>query len=103
MHPHPVVGIDEAGCGPWAGPVVAGAFIFLNDQEVDEATLSLIADSKQLTPARREKAYARLTTLTTVRFAVGQASVEEIDRINIGQAGWLTNGQGRDGRSNYAV
>jgi ribonuclease HII len=86
MHPHPVVGIDEAGCGPWAGPVVAGAFIFLNDQEIDEATLSLIADSKQLTPARREKAYARLTTLTTVRFAVGQASVEEIDRINIGQA-----------------
>lgn len=86
MHPHPVVGIDEAGCGPWAGPVVAGAFIFLNDQELDEATLSLITDSKQLTPARREKAYARLTTLTTVRFAVGQASVEEIDRINIGQA-----------------
>jgi ribonuclease HII len=86
MHPHPVVGIDEAGCGPWAGPVVAGAFVFLNYQEVDEAVLSLVSDSKQLTPANREKAYACLTALTTVRFAVGQASVEEIDRLNIGQA-----------------
>ncbi|MCE3231508.1 MAG: ribonuclease [Alphaproteobacteria bacterium] len=86
LHPSPVVGIDEAGCGPWAGPVVAGAFVFLQPHHVEESVLSLIRDSKQLSPARREKAYTRLTELATVRFGIGQASVEEIDHINIGQA-----------------
>lgn len=82
----PVVGIDEAGCGPWAGPVVAGAFIFLKPDEVDEGILSLVRDSKQLTAIRREKAYTQLTSLTTVCFGIGMASVEEIDSINIGKA-----------------
>jgi ribonuclease HII len=86
LSPSPVVGIDEAGCGPWAGPVVAGAFIFLKPDEVDESVLSLIRDSKQLTAVRREQAYIQLTSLTTVCFGIGQASVEEIDRINIGKA-----------------
>ena len=86
MHPSPLVGIDEAGCGPWAGPVVAGAFIFLNPDDVDDITLSLIRDSKQLTPARREKAYAQLIALDSIHFAVGLASVEEIDSLNIGKA-----------------
>lgn len=86
LHPSPVVGIDEAGCGPWAGPVVAGAFIFLKPDDVDDTALSLIRDSKQLSPTRREKAYTQLMNLTTVRFGIGQASVEEIDRLNIGQA-----------------
>lgn len=86
LSPSPVVGIDEAGCGPWAGPVVAGAFIFLKPEEVDEGVLSLIRDSKQLTTARREQAYIQLTSLTTVCYGIGQASVEEIDRINIRKA-----------------
>lgn len=85
-HPFPVVGIDEAGCGPWAGPVVAGAFVFLNFDTVDLKVLSLIRDSKQLTPARRETAYALLTSLPDVHFAVGVSSVEEIDCMNIGKA-----------------
>ncbi len=85
-HPFPVVGIDEAGCGPWAGPVVAGAFVFLKPYEVEPSVLSLIRDSKQLTPARREKAYAHLIKLPAVQFGVGQASVEEIDQLNIGKA-----------------
>jgi len=86
LHLSPVVGIDEAGCGPWAGPVVAGAFIFLDPDAVEKEVLFLIRDSKQLSPAHREKAYGQLTALATVRFGIGQASVEEIDRINIGQA-----------------
>jgi ribonuclease HII len=86
LHPSPVVGVDEVGCGPWAGPVVAGAFIFLQPDEVDKAVLSLIRDSKQLSPAHREKAYDQLINLSAVHFGIGQASVEEIDSINIGQA-----------------
>lgn len=85
-HSSPVVGIDEAGCGPWAGPVVAGAFVFLEPDAVDAAVLSLIRDSKQLSASRREKAYTQLIALTTVRFGVGLASVEEIDQMNIGKA-----------------
>jgi ribonuclease HII len=84
--PSPVVGIDEAGCGPWAGPVVAGAFVFLEPDAVDEAVLSLIRDSKQLSASRREKAYSQLITLPSVQFGIGVASVEEIDRMNIGKA-----------------
>lgn len=82
----PVVGIDEAGCGPWAGPVVAGAFIFCEPQVTDLGVLSLIRDSKQLTPPRRERAFSELTALRNVYFAVGIASVEEIDSFNIGRA-----------------
>jgi ribonuclease HII len=85
-HPFPVVGIDEAGCGPWAGPVVAGAFVFLNFDSIAPQVLSLIRDSKQLTPARRENAYLQLTTLCDVQFAVGISSVEEIDNLNIANA-----------------
>lgn len=85
-HLFPVVGIDEAGCGPWAGPVVAGAFVFLNFDTVDPKVLSLIRDSKQLLPLRRENAYTQLTALQDVYFAVGISSVEEIDNLNIGKA-----------------
>lgn len=85
-HLSPVVGIDEAGCGPWAGPVVAGAFVFLEPSTIDEAILALIRDSKQLSATRREKAYSQLVNLTTVRFGIGLASVEEIDQMNIGKA-----------------
>jgi ribonuclease HII len=85
-YPSPVVGIDEAGCGPWAGPVVAGAFVFLDPDAVDETVLSLIRDSKQLSAARRETAYSHLVALPGVRFGIGLASVEEIDHMNIGKA-----------------
>jgi ribonuclease HII len=85
-HPGPVVGIDEVGCGPWAGPVVAGAFIFLQPEMVDTLDLSLIRDSKQLSAAQREKAYNQLMGFGSVYYSVGQASVEEIDQLNIWQA-----------------
>ena len=85
-YPSPVAGIDEAGCGPWAGPVVAGAFVFLDPDAVDKTILSLIRDSKQLSAARREKAYSELIALPSVQFGIGLASVEEIDHMNIGKA-----------------
>lgn len=76
-----VAGIDEAGRGPLAGPVVAAAVIFSPGSPIPQG----IADSKKLTPARRE-------TLATEIFAsatgigVGLSWPEEIDRINILQA-----------------
>ncbi len=72
----PVAGVDEAGRGPWAGPVVAGAAI------LDPAdTPAGIADSKTLSRARREALYDAL--VGCARLGVGIASVAEIDRLNI--------------------
>jgi len=80
--PGVIAGIDEAGRGPWAGPVVAAAVIL--DPEIAPAGL---ADSKTLTEKRREA----LAPLIRERAAVGigVASVEEIDRLNILQATFL--------------
>lgn len=81
----PVVGLDEAGCGPWAGPVVAGAVIFL--ASCDEcAWISLIRDSKQLSPKRRGKIFEHLMDDPRVLVGLGRAEVDEIDAMNIGQA-----------------
>ena len=78
----PVAGIDEAGRGPWAGPVVAAAVIF---ERWPAASLArTIDDSKVLSRARREAVFAALTA--TARIGVGIADVEEIDRLNILQA-----------------
>lgn len=86
LHTGPVVGIDEVGCGPWAGPVVAGAFIFLKPSHMKVCDLSLIRDSKQLSALQRLKAYDQLINFDSVCYSIGQASVEEIDRLNIWQA-----------------
>jgi len=85
-HPPFVVGIDEVGCGSWAGPVVAAAFIFLDPHKTDKSVLSCIRDSKQLTPLAREKVYSLLIGLSNTQFAIGCASVEEIDQTNISKA-----------------
>jgi len=75
-----VAGVDEAGRGPLAGPVVAAAVI-LNDLR----PISGLADSKKLTAARREALFdeIRAHALCT---SIAEASVEEIDRLNILQA-----------------
>ncbi|MEL7239347.1 MAG: ribonuclease HII, partial [Planctomycetota bacterium] len=74
-----VAGIDEAGRGPWAGPVVAAAVI-LNPH----CTPAGLRDSKTLTEKRRRALASALWK--TARIGVGLASVEEIDAINIAQA-----------------
>lgn len=76
MHPGPVVGVDEAGRGPLAGPVVAAAVV-LPERGVPRG----IDDSKKLCANARANLHARLTKVAIV--GVGIASVEEIDRINI--------------------
>jgi ribonuclease HII len=76
-----IAGIDEAGRGPLAGPVVAAACIL-----PASASFTGIDDSKRLTPVQREKLFKTLTQSAGVVFAVGSVSHEEIDRLNIYQA-----------------
>ena len=73
-----VAGVDEAGRGPLAGPVVAAAVILPADFALDGLT-----DSKKVPAARREKIFAVLATHPGVAWAACLATVEEIDRHNI--------------------
>ncbi|WP_269514696.1 ribonuclease HII [Brevundimonas subvibrioides] len=73
----PVCGVDEAGRGPWAGPVSAAAVI-LNADDLPAG----IDDSKALTAARREALEVEIKA-RAVAWGVGFASVEEIDALNI--------------------
>jgi ribonuclease HII len=73
-----VAGLDEAGRGPLAGPVVAAAVIL-----PENYSLTALDDSKKLSAGRREKLFALLATDTRVIWATGTADVAEIDRLNI--------------------
>ncbi|MCM1113118.1 MAG: ribonuclease HII [Muribaculum sp.] len=75
-----ICGIDEVGRGPLAGPVVAGAVILPKDCQI-----LYINDSKQLSEKKREELYDVITA-EAVAWAVGYASPERIDEINILQA-----------------
>jgi len=75
----PIVGIDEAGRGPWAGPVVVAAVI-LNPDRIPEG----LNDSKLLAPEAREDRYAEIMATSCVSVVIGQVS--RIDRDNILQA-----------------
>jgi ribonuclease HII len=73
-----VAGVDEAGRGPLAGPVIAAAVIL-----PDGFTLDGLTDSKKIGAAKREKFYTTLTKTAEVLCGVGAAAVEEIERLNI--------------------
>lgn len=78
-----VAGVDEAGRGPLAGPVVAGAVIVPADFEH-----RILDDSKKLTERRREELYAEITTDPRISWSTARVDEAEIDRINILQATW---------------
>ena len=78
-----VAGVDEAGRGPLAGPVVAAAVI-LDDLK----PIKGLADSKTLTPLRRARLFDEIRA-RALCCSIAQASVEEIDRLNILQATML--------------
>lgn len=86
-----VAGVDEAGRGPLAGPVIAAAVILDPVNPV-----SILKDSKQLTPSRREALYLEITQ-KAIAWSVGRAGVEEIDRLNILQATLLAMRRAVDG------
>ena len=83
-----VAGVDEAGRGPLAGPVVAAAAVlppaWLETGLPDE--LRGLNDSKQLTAIQRERFYAELHSREEIRFAIARVEPETIDEINIVQA-----------------
>ena len=77
-----VAGLDEAGRGPLAGPVVAAAVVFYENPQI-----SMINDSKKLTEEVREYLFDLILNETLC--GIGAAEVGEIDRINIYQASFL--------------
>jgi ribonuclease HII len=83
-----VAGIDEAGRGPLAGPVVAAAVILPIDWFLGgmPKKLKKVNDSKQLDHEERENLFAELTSHSAIRFAVGCVDERMIDQINILQA-----------------
>ncbi|HRN76618.1 ribonuclease HII [Ottowia sp.] len=78
-----IAGVDEAGRGPLAGPVVAAAVILDPRRPIDG-----LADSKKLTARRREQLYETILA-QALCCSIAEATVEEIDRLNILQATML--------------
>jgi len=78
-----VAGVDEAGRGPWAGPVIAAAVLVTPQSPCLEG----VNDSKQLTRRRREQLAAAI--VSSLAYGVGGASVREVDRLNVRRAAAL--------------
>ena len=77
-----VIGLDEVGRGPWAGPVVAAA-VWLDPLKAPADLLESLDDSKKLSAARRQELAAVMAGAPGLRWALGTASVAEIDSRNI--------------------
>ncbi len=82
-----VFGFDEAGRGPWCGPVVAACVCWPN-LHIPEDLAKQINDSKKLTATKREKVFPLIMASKAI-VGIGQASATEIDEINILQASFL--------------
>lgn len=80
-----VAGVDEAGRGPLAGPVVAACVIVGPDFEIDSDELKLVADSKKLSAKKREKLFSVIKE-KALAVEISVVSHEVIDKINILQA-----------------
>lgn len=77
-----IAGIDEAGRGPLAGPVVAAAALL----PFDDLRIEGINDSKQLSPKTRERLFEEIMSDTRILYGIGIVYPKEIDEINIYQA-----------------
>ncbi len=86
-----VCGVDEAGRGPLCGPVVAAACILPLDLEIEG-----LNDSKKLTPKKREALF-EIICRSAVAYCIAEASVEEIDELNILEADLLAMRRAIDG------
>jgi ribonuclease HII len=83
-----VVGLDEAGRGPLAGPVVAAAVMIKNNgRKINKKFITLgVRDSKKITPKKREELYRILIKDSQIEWGAGRVSAKVIDRINILEA-----------------
>jgi len=88
-----IAGVDEAGVGPLAGPVVAAAVVFPAGIRIDG-----VDDSKKIDPARRERLAGEIRA-QALDWAVGRAEVEEIDRLNVYHAAILAMRRAVEGLS----
>lgn len=86
-----VVGVDEVGRGPLAGPVVAAAVVVPDDVRVRDFLLAEAGDSKVLKAGKRESLAAFIHQHCAV--ALGEASVEEVDAVNIRNATFVAMGR----------
>ncbi|MGN1062806.1 MAG: ribonuclease HII [Alphaproteobacteria bacterium] len=82
-----IAGFDEAGRGPWCGPVVA-ACVCWPDLKIPVELAEQINDSKKLSAKKRERLFDLITASNAIT-GIGQASAAEIDRLNILQASFL--------------
>lgn len=81
-------GVDEAGRGPLAGPVVAACVVIGRDFKIDHEDLALVADSKKLSAKKREKLFSIIKE-KTLAVEIGVVDNLTIDKINILQASFL--------------
>ncbi len=87
LYDSPVAGVDEAGIGSWIGPVMAAAVIL--DPDVSKDLLSQLNDSKKLSEKKRDHIFSVLQESPHVHMGIGEASLEEIESLNIRRAGLL--------------
>ena len=87
-----IAGVDEAGRGPLAGPVIAAAVILDPQRPIDG-----LADSKKLSERQRERLYDEILE-KALAWSTGRAEVAEIDRVNILQASLLAMSRERHSR-----
>ncbi len=83
-----IAGIDEVGMGALAGPVVAAAVVFSREFPISNFEFPVIRDSKLLSATQRERANTFIKN-NAQAWAIGEASVEEISRLNIRKASHL--------------
>ncbi len=83
-----VAGLDEAGRGPLAGPVVAACVVIGPNFVIEAGDLELVADSKKLNAKKREQIFSAIKN-KVLAVEIGVVTNEEIDKINILQASFL--------------
>ena len=81
-----VAGLDEAGRGPLAGPVVSGAVFIAPEDFLKAKKIKSVKDSKKLSEKKRREVYMELTKNKAIKWGIGIVSEKVIDRINILEA-----------------
>ncbi|CAO4837120.1 MAG: Ribonuclease HII [Holosporales bacterium] len=79
------VGVDEVGCGPWAGPLLSAA-CYIDQKNFPTELAALLNDSKALSPKKRERIYAQLLDVESICFGLGIVEIDEFNCIGLKHA-----------------